>query len=32
MDFNQPAPSQAEPKPDPQIQAGTFSVTTLALD
>lgn len=32
MDFVQPAPSQAEPKPDPQFQADTFSITTLALD
>ncbi|OIN48558.1 hypothetical protein BLL37_24730 [Pseudomonas azotoformans] len=32
MDFNQPAPGKAEPKPDPQFQAGTFSLTTLALD
>lgn len=32
MDFKQPAPSTAEPKPDPQFQAGTFSITTLALD
>ncbi len=32
MDFMQLAPSPAEPKPDPQFQAGTFSITTLALD
>ncbi|MGU3309475.1 YncE family protein [Pseudomonas sp. M5A4_2d] len=32
MDFVQPAPSPAEPKPDPQFQADTFSITTLALD
>ncbi|MGB3123028.1 MAG: hypothetical protein WBB95_04405 [Pseudomonas sp.] len=32
MDFVQPAPSKAEPKPDPQFQAGTFSISTLALD
>lgn len=32
MDFVQPAPSPAEPKPDPQFQPGTFSITTLALD
>lgn len=32
MDFIQPAPSPAEPKPDPLFQADTFSVTTLALD
>ncbi|NVZ68969.1 YncE family protein [Pseudomonas costantinii] len=32
MDFVQPAPSVTEPKPDPQFQAGTFSITTLALD
>lgn len=32
MDFVQPAPSKAEPKPDPQFQADTFSITTLALD
>ena len=29
MDYVQPA---AEPKADPQFQAGTFSITTLALD
>lgn len=32
MDFTQPAPSKAEPKPDPVFQANTFSITTLALD
>ncbi|NWC94517.1 MULTISPECIES: YncE family protein [unclassified Pseudomonas] len=32
MDFTQPAPSQAEPKPDPVFQANTFSITTLGLD
>ena len=32
MDFVQPAPSASEPKPDAQFQAGTFSITTLALD
>jgi len=30
MDFTQPAPSPAEPKPDPLFHANTFSVTTLA--
>lgn len=29
MDFTQPAPSKAEPKPDPLFHANTFSVTTL---
>ncbi|MFJ2409672.1 YncE family protein [Pseudomonas sp. NPDC087814] len=28
MDFTQPAPSKAEPKPDPLFHANTFSVTT----
>lgn len=32
MDFVWPAPTAAEPKPDPQFQAGIFSITTLALD